>query len=579
MNLNIIFILAANVLLFAGLTEAGFYDEGNLDGGDRGMPAPGSLHKKTNDLTEYGSWHPARNGRVDYVWLKQYATEDDCKARRNWSWETSFPAPEHSKPVGCYTLPVIDMSISIGCLVGEVGTPQIWEYRGEICAEDALIGTNDIGNGDCMYLTNPGEGQTGGTWFAFYFRESAVCQREDRPEAKAISTPKPKLLNAVQQEVGEAETQSAVAAGAVGPKNDQPLLGASFKCAGGNIKLYSFYETYARTSGGTACIGGSGGSAFYLHSYRTTVKVLRVWVGHGSPNDGFKAIQVEYFNGKTAHKGSIPSSGADKTFTFNAGEMLDGSIVLGGNGVGSRTGYLHFKTNRGRSFTAGKLHTPYYFPATGTLMAGFFGGSGNDIDHLGVYLFKEVSGIEISGVNYPTLDSYLSGLTPSSIVDRPYCNNTPSNQGEVRRVTVTTGSSETWSLSTTTSFDMTVSINVSAGVPEVFSASTSTSYKWGISVTGSYKMTQDTTNTVEQEFSFIYPAYTKGRHLITQFDSAINVPWEGEEKITFKDGKSMTIDVNGQYDGVYVSSIKHVYDSEPCNPCVCDESTEAIVFN
>jgi len=568
MNLNIIFTLAAAVLLFADLTEAGSYP----DGGDRGMPAPGSL-QKTNDLTEYGSWHPARNGRVDDVYVAQYATEGDCKVGAKLLWETSLPAPERSdEPVGCVTLPVIDLSISMGCLVGGVGTPQIWEYRGETCAEEALIGTSDIGNGDCMYLSNPGEGQTGGTWFAFYFRESAVCQSD-------ISTPKPKLLNAVQQDVEVAETESVEAAGAVGKKNDQPLLGASFQCAGGNIKLYSFYETYARTSGGTACIGGSGGSAFYLHSYRTTVKVLRVWVGHGSPNDGFKAIQVEYFNGKTAHKGSIPSSGADKTFTFNAGELLDGSIVLGGNGVGSRTGYLHFKTNRGRSFTAGNLHTPYYFPATGTLMAGFFGASGNDIDHLGVYLFKEVSGIEISGVNYPTLDSYLSGLTPSSIVDRPYCNNTPSNQGEVRTVTVTTGSSETWSLSTTTSFDMTVSINVSAGVPEIFSASTSTSYKWGISVTGSYKMQQDTTNTVEQEFSFIYPAYTKGRHLITQFDSAINVPWEGEEKITFKDGKTMTIDVNGQYDGVYVSSIKHVYDSEPCNPCVCDESSEAIVFN
>jgi len=348
-------------------------------------------------------------------------------------------------------------------------------------------------------------------------------------------------------------------------------LKSSFRCANGSIKLYSAYEFYPKTAGGTACIGGSGGSPFYMHSYKTTVRTLRVWWGHGSPYDGFKAIQVEYFNDKTATKGGVPSSGPDASFTFKAGEFIQGSIVLGGNGHGTRTGYLYFKTNLGRKFTAGNLHTPYYLPATGSLLAGFFGNSANDIDHLGIYLFKPISKLEIYGVDYPTLDSYLAGLTPTSIMDRPYCNNTPSNQGEIREVTVTHGSSENWSLSTTASFEMTVGISVTAGVPEVFGATTNTQYKWGISTTGSYSMTQDTKTTVKEQFSFIYPAQTKGRHTITQFDSNINVPWEGAERITFTDGSSMVIAVKGEYAGVYVSSTRHVYDSTPCDPCDCSE--------
>jgi len=341
------------------------------------------------------------------------------------------------------------------------------------------------------------------------------------------------------------------------------------RCAGGSIGLYSAYETFPRTSGGYGCIGGCGGSPFHMHSWISTVRTLRVWWGYGVPNDGFKAIQVEYFNGETAHEGYIPSKGADATFTFKAGEFIQGSIVLGGNGIGSRTGYLYFKTNLGREFIAGNLHTPYYFPATGSLLAGFFGNCGSAIDHLGIYLFKPISKLEISGVSYPTLDSYLAGLTPTSIMDRPYCNNTPENQSEVRTVTVVEGSSENWSLSVTASFEMTVGISVSAGVPEVFSAESSSEYKWGISTTGSYSMTKDTTKSVEEQFSFIYPARTKGRHTITQFDSAINVPWQGVETITFKDGSSMVISVNGEYKGVYVSSTRHVYDSTPCNPCDC----------
>jgi len=360
-------------------------------------------------------------------------------------------------------------------------------------------------------------------------------------------------------------------------RGQEPGLLGGCSCAGGSISIWTTYETFPTSNPGNAgCIGGCGGIAFTMHDYMTSVRDLRIWWGHGAEYNGFKAIQVVFFNGKQQTQGVLPASGADASFTFNAGEFLDGVVTLSGNGHGTRTGYLHFKTNTGREFSAGNLHTPYYFEATGSLLAGFFGQAGSDIDQLGLLLFKPVKKLQITGVNYPTLDSYLSGLNPSSIVDRPYCNNGSVDQHEVRKVSVTTGSKEVWHLSMTESFEMTVSIEVTAGVPEVEQTKDSTSFKWGVSSTQDYSMEQDTTNTVEEDLQITYPANTKGEISFTQFDSKINVPWVGQERITFNDGSSMTMSVSGTYNGVYVSKITPVYDINPCNPCFC--TTEDVIF-
>lgn len=372
-----------------------------------------------------------------------------------------------------------------------------------------------------------------------------------------------------------AEALTATDVNLAAADDNKLLRGCS--CAGGHINIWSTYETIPSSNPGHAgCIGGCGGSAFTAHDYMTSVRDLRIWWGHGADHNGFKAIQVVFFNGKQETHGILPASGPDASFSFKAGEYLDGQVTLCGNGIGSRTGYLHFKTNQGREFSAGDQHTPYYFEATGSLLAGFFGQAGADIDQLGLLLFKPVKSLQITGVTYPTLDSYLSGLTPSSIVDRRYCNNGSVDQQEVRTVTVATGSQEVWSFSMTESFEMTVGIEVSAGIPEVEEAKESTEFKWGVSAESSYSMEQDTTNTVEEQLQITYPANSKGDIRFTQFDSKVNVPWQGNEHITFKDGSSMTMSVGGTYKGVYVSKITPVYDIEPCNPCDC--SAEEVIL-
>merc|ERR1712194_602231 len=124
--------------------------------------------------------------------------------------------------------------------------------------------------------------------------------------------------------------------------------------------------------------------------------------------------------------------------------------------------------------------------------------------------------------------------------------------------------------------EMTVSISVTAGVPEVKTKET-TSFKWGLSSTQSYSMEQDTTTTVEETLYFLYPADTKGEIMYTQFDSTVNVPWQGVEHVTFKDGTTIAMNVGGVYEGVYISKISPVFNSNPCNPCNCGSAEEDLL--
>jgi hypothetical protein len=52
---------------------------------------------------------------------------------------------------------------------------------------------------------------------------------------------------------------------------------------------------------------------------------------------------------------------------------LVGDLILCGNGIGTRTGYLEFSTNMGNNFKVGSMHTPYYYPTGNSFLMGFFG--------------------------------------------------------------------------------------------------------------------------------------------------------------------------------------------------------------
>jgi hypothetical protein len=71
--------------------------------------------------------------------------------------------------------------------------------------------------------------------------------------------------------------------------------------------------------------------------------------------------------------GKLPASGPNGEFTFKDGEHLTGDLILCGNGIGTKTGYLGFSTNMGNKFSVGTMHTPYYYPTGNSFFMGIFG--------------------------------------------------------------------------------------------------------------------------------------------------------------------------------------------------------------
>jgi hypothetical protein len=120
----------------------------------------------------------------------------------------------------------------------------------------------------------------------------------------------------------------------------------------------------------SGCIGGCGGGPFNFHAFGTTVQTIRAW--KGGDHDGLVALDVQLFSGDRQVMGSIPTRGPDASFTFAIGETLIGDVELCGNGVGTRTGLLRFKTSLGNTFSVGDEHTPYYFSSGDSFLTGFF---------------------------------------------------------------------------------------------------------------------------------------------------------------------------------------------------------------
>jgi len=116
------------------------------------------------------------------------------------------------------------------------------------------------------------------------------------------------------------------------------------------------YQTIPAANG-INVIGGSGGGDYTINEYATTVQNIQIWWGNGSPNNGFKQMNVTLFNGNKYTAGTNGTGGSYAEFTFKQGEYLVGDLILCGNGVGTRAGYIKFTTNLNNTFEAGQSHT------------------------------------------------------------------------------------------------------------------------------------------------------------------------------------------------------------------------------
>jgi hypothetical protein len=340
--------------------------------------------------------------------------------------------------------------------------------------------------------------------------------------------------------------------------NRQYLSDQDCSCGGGTISLYG-YEVIP-LDGNTGCVGGCGGNGFSVHNFATSVKTLRVWTG--GDHNGFRAMDIELFDGTARTLGSPPARGPDSQITFSPGEYIVGDMELCGNGVGSRTGYLAFTTSLNQKFSVGDQHTPYYFPSGNSFLVGFFGQSSDEIDHLGFYMMKPITEAQMLNISYPTLNTYGQGLSPQ-IYKTVMCNDDHS-QSQVQTATFTkeTGISYSWSL--TLSFTFGGSISVTAGLPEV--AQVTEEFHWEVGISSTYQQSFTNTKTETMDYPTTVPPRERIYSTFTWWDSTCDVPYTANLVYNFRDGSNYVFHVSGTYTGAYITTSQSNYHHVPLGP-------------
>lgn len=327
----------------------------------------------------------------------------------------------------------------------------------------------------------------------------------------------------------------------------------SYRCT--PVSLHS-YETIPVSQAGFSCIGGDRGSGFVFHDFGTTVKTIRAWAGYKVPNGGLRALFVELYNGKVKVFGKIPAAGPDAQITLSPGETITGSIIIGGNGIGTRAGYIYFKTSAGQEFEIGKFHTPYYFHSGESFLTGFFGNHGSDIDNLGVIMMKPLKSGRMYNLNYPTLESYNQGLQPQ-VYKGTFCNIGSVKQTQKAVFTKSEGEKRIWKSSI--SFEFGMSIAVEGSVPVVGKVNEKFSWKLGTSST--YTKQVETIQTQQMEFPVVVSEFSSVSAQFTWFDSKVNLPYTATLEYTFADGTVSKFNVDGIFDGAYISNVDVVFES------------------
>lgn len=302
---------------------------------------------------------------------------------------------------------------------------------------------------------------------------------------------------------------------------------------------------------GVLVIGGKGGKPFDLKG-GTNGKVLEK-IGVWSVDFTIKALKVWLTGDEPKMFGE--SAGTYKEFSFNPGERIT-RMSLWGNGAGTRTGWIYFETNQGRSFDHGMTEwgrkQEYPVDVGSGVCVGVMGRSGADIDSLGFVFLNPIRSAVLRNVRYPTLAFDAQGIAPETI-DVFSDQNTGKAQRNWRfagKRTVSTTSS--WSV--TVGLELYSEVSVEASVPGVAKVSGKTGWKLSTSATHSRS------ETVARELSWEESGTLKpGKSIYLQALSRrgqISLPYQGDFEVVLENGEKFTFPVKGDYKGLTYSGIE-----------------------
>ncbi|XP_033959875.1 aerolysin-like protein [Pseudochaenichthys georgianus] len=300
-------------------------------------------------------------------------------------------------------------------------------------------------------------------------------------------------------------------------------------------------------------VGGNGGSSFSLTGESTgaTLKQINVWVGEST----VKAVQIFLTDGRDGVFGK--RSGSSQEYIFEPGECFT-SLSLWGNGAGTRLGALQFKTNRSGEFfakmTSWGLKTEYPIDVGSGICFGVTGMCGGDVDNMGFMFLNAVKKTVLMDVNYPTMSQVVPQVTVEEIKSIVYTNNTSADQENKIESSKKITKMSSWTV--TNRMEATLSIEVSAGIPEVMDVKTGFSMTVGTESSYHLENTDERTETVS--FTIRVPAGKKVKADITIGRAAINLPYTGTVKITCNNGSVLQYDTSGEYKGLTYTEVQQI---------------------
>ncbi|XP_038052752.1 aerolysin-like protein [Patiria miniata] len=299
--------------------------------------------------------------------------------------------------------------------------------------------------------------------------------------------------------------------------------------------------------------GGSGGSKkeFVKLDKGAVMTKIQAW------KEGwrFHGVKMWMSDGTAQLFGS--QDGDTSSFSLSNGEMLR-DLYIQASGEKSSGGYyrlggISFRTTKGREwgFFAKNLKEDgkyfYDMPNSG-IVCGMFGRCGSDVDCLGFAILNPIEKARLVDVTYPNLGMVQVANTPIVVATSEYRNGTSVEQSYTMSESRTVTTECTWSV--TTGLEMTLTVNVSAGVPMVAEVDTGASW----TVNGESQHSRSEIITKEQSWSWpvVCPPHTEIRATGSMFQDNIDTEYEGKVHIDLKNGHDYEYNVKGIYEGLNV---------------------------
>ncbi|XP_061883090.1 aerolysin-like protein [Entelurus aequoreus] len=296
-------------------------------------------------------------------------------------------------------------------------------------------------------------------------------------------------------------------------------------------------------------IGGQGGAPFAFTGLDNGATLKKIGVAVGGWM--IKAVRAELTDGRVQSFGNAYTF---NEFTFNLGERIT-KLSLWGNGAGTRLGGIRFWTSTGREFfqymTDWPLKTEYSINIGSGVCLGLQGRSGEDIDCMGFLFINAIKSSVLTNMTYPSLAMYIPQVNKEYIKSVSYHNDTSEAQEQKCSYTRSVTKSKSWS--TTVKIESTVSMSVSAGIPDLVEVSGGFSLTLGAETTSA--MTYEETITESDEVDVKVPAGKTVSVELSVGRAVIDLPYSATVEITCLNGSQLDFASTGSYTGVAYTAV------------------------